>query len=303
MNKQKIIVTGSSGFVGKNLCPYLNSLGFEVKKLSLRDERWKEEISQDVYAIIHLAGLAHDIKNTRQEDDYFKVNRDLTQELFRVFSESNCEKFIYFSSVKASADSLGERILKEEDPPKPGTPYGKSKLEAERLIITASENLPNKKYYILRPTMIHGPGNKGNLNLLYKMISKGIPYPFGAFNNLRSFLSIDNLNFIVGELCTNAIPSGIYNLADDEPLSTIDLIHIINEGIGKKSNTLKVSKKFVKLIAKVGDVLPIPFNSEKLKKLTESYQVSNEKILKTLGKKLPLASKEGLLKTIQSFNQ
>jgi nucleoside-diphosphate-sugar epimerase len=88
-----------------------------------------------------------------------------------------------------------EGVLTEEVEPKPLTHYGKSKLMAEEYILSQPLSV-GKSYYILRPCMIHGPGNKGNLNLLYQIVQKGIPYPLAAFENKRSFLSIENLCFI-----------------------------------------------------------------------------------------------------------
>ena len=150
--------------------------------------------------------------------------------------------------------------------------------------------------------MIHGPGNKGNLNLLYNLVSNGFPWPLGAFENQRSFCSIDNLMFIFKELIEREdIPSGIYNVADDIPLSTINLIQVMSEALGKPTRILKFPKFFVKFIAKVGDFLPLPINSERLLKLTENYEVSNLKIKNAIQKKLPLSSIEGIKKTVTSF--
>ena len=150
--------------------------------------------------------------------------------------------------------------------------------------------------------MIHGPNNKGNLNLLYRFVSKGIPYPFGKYSNRRSFVSVENLCFIIKELIDNAkIESGIYNIADDISLSTIDLVKVISEVLCKPTRILKLPKLFVRFIAKVGDLFPIPINSERLLKLTENYEVSNLKIKNAIQKKLPLSSNEGIKKTIASF--
>ena len=204
------------------------------------------------------------------------------------------------SSVKAVADTV-EGVLEESIMPNPITAYGKSKLAAEDYIL--SQKLPeNKRIYILRPCMIHGPNNKGNLNLLYNFVSKGIPYPFGRFNNLRSFVSVENLCFVIKELIeNNTIPSGIYNIADDDSLSTTELVTIIGEVIEKPAMVLSLSKFLVKGIAKVGDFFPLPINTERLQKLTENYCVSNKKIKNAIGKELPLSVSEGLKKTIESF--
>jgi len=215
---RNILVTGSSGFVGQNLRKYLTEHGISVQALSLKETLPPYSV-YDADTIVHLAGKAHDLKNVSQPEEYYDVNFELTKKLYDAFLKSSAKKFIFISSVKASADQV-EDVLKESDVPDPKTHYGKSKLMAEEYI--QSQPLPEgKSYCILRPCMIHGPGNKGNLNLLYKLISKGIPYPLAAFENKRSFLSIENLCFVILEIVErNDIPSGIYQVADDEALST-----------------------------------------------------------------------------------
>lgn len=308
-----ILVTGAYGFVGTNLSEYLKSkeyyrqiaLDIQKKEVSNYDEVfiW-DDLDQfnfnSIDAIIHLAGKAHDTKNTSQAEEYFKINVGLTKIIFDKFLKSNATKFIYFSSVKAVADSVKNDMLTEDDIPNPQTPYGQSKLKAEEYIL--SQELPRgKKIYILRPAMIHGPGNKGNLNLLYKLVLKGIPYPLGAFLNKRSFTSIDNLNFIIEQLLIQNIPSGIYQIADSESLSTNELIELIALSIGKKSRILDLPVSIIQMAARLGDLLPLPLNSEKLKKLTENYNVSNKKLIDSLGITLPFTAKEGMNKTLKSF--
>ncbi|MBB4806174.1 nucleoside-diphosphate-sugar epimerase [Chryseobacterium defluvii] len=293
-----IVITGASGFVGSNLSGHLKSEGHHIESLSLR-KNW--ELNRKADAVIHLAGKAHDTANTSAEEEYFAVNTDLTKKLFDEFLDSETEDFIYFSSVKAAADSV-EGVLDEEHSSDPQTPYGKSKLLAEQYLL--SKPLPGgKRLFIIRPCMIHGPGNKGNLNLLYKVVEKGLPWPLASFENKRSFLSIDNLNFLISEILKNKdIRSGIYNFADDEFISTNELIKIIGEASGKKSKLWKISSGLITFAARTGDKIKLPLNSERLKKLTESYMVSNKKIKNGLGiQKLPISAKEGLMKTIKSF--
>ncbi|MGN7759158.1 NAD-dependent epimerase/dehydratase family protein [Chryseobacterium sp. 22532] len=294
----KVIITGASGFVGKHLSKFLKGNSYNLQSLSLRKE-WGLE--RDADAIIHLAGKAHDTANTSFEEEYFKINTELTKKLFDDFLVSDIKDFIYFSSVKATADTV-DGILDEEHVSVPKTPYGKSKLFAEEYLL--SKILPEgKRFFIIRPCMIHGPGNKGNLNLLYRIVEKGIPWPLAAFENKRSFLSIDNLNFLIYELLKNkSISSGIYNFADDKSISTNDLIEIIGKASGRKSILWRLPSGIISSLAKLGDTLKLPLNSERLKKLTESYEVSNEKIKKALNiKNMPVSAEEGLLKTIKSF--
>ena len=292
-----IIITGASGFVGSNLSTYLQDHGNAVQKLSLRTANWQLNPAD---AVIHLAGKAHDTANTAAEKDYFDINTELTKKLFDRFLNSDIRTFIFFSSVKAAADTLDEQLT-EDISPNPQTPYGKSKLEAEEYLL--SKNLPeNKRLFIIRPCMIHGPGNRGNLNLLYKVVSKGIPWPLAGFENQRSFISIDNLNFLMDKMLHADIPSGIYNIADDKPLSTNNLIKLISESSGKKARLWHIPNKLISAVAMLGDRLHLPLNTERLKKLKESYTVSNTKIKFALSiEKLPLSAEEGLKKTLKSF--
>ena len=295
----KITITGASGFVGTNLINYLKT-GNEILPLSLRFD-----IGNKLYfnsnAIIHLAGKAHDLKQAKNPDEYYKVNLDLTKKVFDSFLTSQVDLFIFMSSVKAVADEFKE-ILNEDELPNPQSHYGKSKLLAENYIL--SKELPEgKRVFILRPCMIHGPGNKGNLNLLYKLVTKGLPWPLGAFQNQRSFCSIENLCYVLSKILENdKIPSGIYNIADDETLSTIELIQLIGNSTNKKARILSISRKLIFFIAKIGDVLRLPLNTERLNKLTENFIVSNSKIKAALQiEYLPISSREGIAKTIKTF--
>lgn len=297
----QIILTGATGFVGTNLSKYLQENNIAVKELSLRENSWKENICENSDAIIHLAGKAHDTSNSSNPEEYFTINRDLTVELFDYFLESNIKDFFFFSSVKAAADTI-EGSLTEEVIPHPLTPYGKSKLEAEQYLL--SKILPKeKRIFIIRPCMIHGPGNKGNLNLLFNVVNKGIPWPLGSFENQRSFLSIDNLNFLIKKMLEGPnLKSGIFNFSDDKTLSTNELVELISSSIGKKGKVWKINDRLIRGIAHFGDKLSLPLNSERLKKLTETYIVSNLKIKQHLGlKELPMSVESGLIKTINSF--
>jgi nucleoside-diphosphate-sugar epimerase len=291
---ENIFITGSSGFVGKNLIKYM-PLKYNFIKFQ---KNTAIEINEDI--VIHLAGKAHDLKNSSIVKEYYVVNTELTKDIFDVFLSSQAKVFITISSVKAVADKV-VGVLTENAIPQPITDYGKSKLLAEEYI--SSKVIPDgKRIYILRPCMIHGPENKGNLNLLYKFISKGFPWPLGSFENKRSFCSIENLCFVIKELIENdKIPSGVYNVADDDEISTNEIIYLISKTLSRDVNFLNIPKFLILGIAKIGDILKLPLNSERLLKLTESYVVSNKKLLEQLNKPLPIKSKDGLLTTLKSF--
>ena len=338
-----ILITGAYGFVGSNL---INSLknGYSlygldiispVKEGVIKTFLWKDIESADSIhelphfdAIIHLAGKAHDTKNQSAAQIYFDINTGLTQKIFDFFLKSSAKKFIFFSSVKAAADSVVGDILTEDVIPAPVGPYGESKIKAEEYIINkltvdngqltvamqhdSAANCQlstvhcqlNKQVYILRPCMIHGPGNKGNLNLLYNVVKKGIPWPLGAFENRRSFTSIDNLCYVVEGLLTKDVPGGIYHMGDDEAMSTNELIATMCEVMGKKPHIWKINRGIMEGCAGLGTLFHLPLNTERLRKLTENYVVSNAKIKAALGiDKLPVTAKEGLVKTIRSFEE
>ena len=311
----RILITGVHGFVGSNLVNYLakdNEIyGLDIiapeKDGVVKTFSWDDLDAgriPDVDAIIHLAGVAHDINDQALIDDYFRVNRDLTIKTFDYFRNHDCiKKFVFFSTVKAAADKV-EGVLTEDVVPSPVGPYGESKRAAESYLLGKMEevNNNNKKVYIFRPCMIHGPGNKGNLNLLYKVVRKGIPWPLGAFENRRTFTSVENMCFAVNGFLTKDVPSGIYNLGDDDALSTNELIEEICKSLGKKAHIWKLPKGLMIGLAKMGGWLHLPLNPYRLQKLTENYISSNEKIKKALGvTKMPVDARTGLKTTLESF--
>lgn len=307
----RILITGIHGFVGSNLVSALGDkfeiYGLDIvapeKKGVVKTFSWDDldngRVPQ-VDAIIHLAGKAHDVKNKSAADVYFKINTGLTQKIFDYFQKSEAKKFIFFSSVKAAADFVPGDILTEDVPADPVGPYGESKIKAEEYI-NANDN-HQKSVYTLRPCMIHGPGNKGNLNLLYSVVKKGIPWPLGAFDNRRSFTSIDNLIYVIDGLLSKDVASGTYQMGDDDPLSTNELIGLICEGLNMKCHIWRLPKSLMSGVAKIGGALHLPLNSERLTKLTENYVVSNKKIKNALGiHHMPVSAADGILKTIRSF--
>lgn len=307
----KILITGVHGFVGSNLVEYLvpaNEIyGLDIiapeKSGVVKTYSWDDLDTgrvPEVDAIIHLAGKAHDTKNQSAAEVYFKVNTGLTQKIFDYFlAHESIKKFVFFSTAKAAADKV-EGVLTEDVVPAPVGPYGESKIAAEKYI---QEHMPtDKQVYIFRPCMIHGPGNKGNLNLLYNVVRKGIPWPLGAFENRRTFTSVENICFAVNGVLTKDVPSGIYNMGDDEALSTNELIEEICKSLGKKAHIWRLPKGLMNGVAKVGGWLHLPLNPERLRKLTENYISSNAKIKEALGvERMPVDARTGLKRTLESF--
>ena len=283
----KFLITGAYGFVGTNLCKYLAEKGHECHALDIpaakRDDvpyvsfyTWDELDKLPVVdAVVHLAGKAHDLKKVASEQSYFDINVGLTE---KIFAAAKTMRFIYFSSSKADAN---------------GNAYGRSKLAAEQFL--------NGRAIVLRPAMIHGPGNKGNLNLLWGIARRGLPWPLAAFENKRSFTSIANICAAVEALAERGT-NGIYPIADDEMLSTNRLIELIAETCGKRAKLWRVPKGVMRMVAKIGDVLHLPLNTERIVKLTEDSFVNNSHLKSQLGwNRMPIRAEEGLRRTLRSF--
>ena len=324
-----LLITGIHGFVGSNLVSALKErhsiYGLDIvspeKEGVIKTYSWNElALLPEVDAIIHLAGKAHDTKNKSQAQDYFDINTGLTQKMFDYFLQSKAKQFIFFSSVKAAADTVEGDYLTEDVIPHPVGPYGESKIAAEKYILNKEQGIAGqarndnlrfqetadqaheKRIYIFRPCMIHGPGNKGNLNLLYNVVSKGIPYPLGDFENQRSFLNIWNLTYIVEQFILQSPESGIYHLADDEPVSSNELVELIAKSKNRKARIWKVNHTLISIMARIGTVCKLPFNSERLQKLTENYIVSNQRMKDALKiNHLPVDARTGLQQTFATF--
>lgn len=278
----KILITGACGFVGTNLRKYLEGKGHQCVTLDVRnaDYDWTEFAKipfESCAAIVHLAGKAHDLKNVASEMSYFDINVGLTEKIFNA-SIGKVPRFVYFSSSKASAD---------------GNAYGRSKLAAEQFL--------NGRAIVLRPAMIHGPGNKGNLNLLWGIARRGLPWPLAAFENKRSFTSIGNICAAVEALCERG-ENGVYPIADDEMLSTNRLIELIAETCGKRAKLWRIPKGVMRFAAKIGDILHLPLNTERIEKLTEDSFVDNAKLRAALDwQQMPIAAEDGMRLTLRSF--
>jgi nucleoside-diphosphate-sugar epimerase len=311
---KQILITGINGFVGTN---FTNRWRDDHKLFGVDIHQPDKDGVERTYswynlgklppvdAIVHLAGKAHDTKNRSEAQSYFEINTGLTERIFDYFLQSDAKTFVFFSSVKAAADYVPGDILTEDVVPTPVGPYGESKIRAEEYLQSKMDIAKSrgKRVFILRPCMIHGPGNKGNLNLLYSVVRKGIPWPLGAFDNKRSFCSIENISFVVEQLIVKeGIEGGVYHVGDDEPISTNELIELISESVGKRSHIWRLPKGLMEAAASVGGVLHLPLNKERLQKLTENYVVSNKKIKKALGiDSMPVSAREGMRMTLESF--
>ena len=308
-----ILISGAYGFVGSNLSRFLVERGHRCFALDLASGEppqregprlsrpasgpyaafWTwDDLAQipwnEIDAVVHLAGKAHDLKKVSDPESYFTVNVGLTEKLWAACA-GKVGRFVYFSSIKAVDGD---------------TPYARSKAAAEAFLEGVAGG--RTEIRVLRPCMIHGPGNKGNLNLLVQVVRKGIPWPLAAWENRRSFTSVANACAVVEALCGAAraerAPYQVFALCDDEAVSTNRLIALIAEAMGRKARLWRLPKGLMRFVARVGDVLHLPLSTERLGKLVEDNVVDNAPLLRALGwESMPVRAEDGLRSTLKSF--
>lgn len=299
-----LVLGGDSGFIGSHLSKKLK-VPFQCKFVSMRNLDWmNEDFAAD--CIINLVGKAHDFTGKATDKDFYYANYELAKKAFQIFTSSQATMFIHISSLAAIEEVESSTSLSETSGYNAVSSYGMSKKAAEEWLMR--QDLPSdKKLIILRPPMVHGAGDKGNLRQLYKLVSKGIPYPLVRFKNRRSFLSIDNFCFFIEQILlqNEKMATGIYHLSDDETLSSNEIVNVMKQETGLKIPCFPLPKRIVRWLSKLGDhSRALPLNTWRLKKLTSNLVVSNKKIKIALAiNRLPKTAKEGLRETIRSFRQ
>jgi len=265
-----ILVTGATGFVGKAVVNQLlfnqldvvatvrhtdSVLPLGAEKLVTGDFSdtfdWTSAL-KDTNAIIHCAARAH-IMNDLSLDplaEFRKMNRDATLNLARQAADAGVQRFIFISSIKVNGEEttgfqphpcpLSEReraknIFIETDHLIPADPYGLSKYEAEQGLLALAKEM-GLEVVIIRPTLVYGSGVKGNFASLLKWSKKGIPLPFGAIHNQRSFVALDNLvSFITHCISHPKAANEVFLISDGEAISTSDLLRKVAKAFGRKS--------------------------------------------------------------------
>lgn len=227
-------ITGSTGFVGREIMK-LND-GVRFVPINLRDPKWIDDDFSSFDSILHLAGKAHDMKNENPAQ-YYEINVDLTSKLIEKCLSSNCPHFIYMSSIKIYGDTVSS-IINENSPYNPTDDYGKSKQQAEELLLAESNKI---SIAIIRPPLIYGPGVKGNMLKLMKLAKKDIYLPFKEMGNARTLVSLSNLSQLIVKIALTK-SSGIFLASDGDPKSTSEIIRAIKNAFGINHKLLKIPK-------------------------------------------------------------
>lgn len=256
-----VLVTGSDGFVGRHLVPYLAHRGYRVIAASRMARTfesskitgvelpdlsepfdWKPLLRQcDV--VVHLAGIAHKFA---EDDMYDRVNHQAVAALARDAFLCDTKQLILISSISAQSGSFADHELTENNSPKPNNAYGRSKLAAEAAV--RASGVP---FTILRPVVIYGEGEKGNFATVHKISRLPVPLPFGSLKAKRSVLSIENFNSAVETALVNSLALGeTFIVSDPTPVTVADLVSRYRESLGKASWLLPVPEKWLEFSLK-----------------------------------------------------
>ncbi|WP_416147683.1 NAD-dependent epimerase/dehydratase family protein [Salipaludibacillus sp. HK11] len=243
---KKILITGSNSYIGNGLEKWLENYpdSYSIEAISLRDNSWKEKGFSEYDVVFHVAGIAHVSTDPNMEEQYYKVNRDLTIEVAQKAKIEGVEQFIFMSSIIVYGDSSSdERVIDRNTEPKPSNFYGNSKLQAEEGI----KPLENEdfKVVIIRPPMIYGKGSKGNYPKLAKVARKFPVFP--DIDNQRSMLHIDNLCEFIRLMIINE-ETGTFFPQNEEYVKTSNMVKLIAEHHGKKTRLTKVFNPILKLM-------------------------------------------------------
>ena len=190
---KKILITGANSFVGTNIEKWLmkEPKSFTIDTVDTMNDAWRQADYTRYDAVFHVAGIAHVDPKPEMAPLYYKVNRDLAVEVAQWAKEHGVKQFIYMSSkiVYHASKSLKGDVVNEMTQPNPNDFYGDSKLQAEKELNELA--CDTFKVAIIRPPMIYGPGNKGNLPRLAWLAQKTPIFP--AWHNKRSMLHVFNL--------------------------------------------------------------------------------------------------------------
>jgi nucleoside-diphosphate-sugar epimerase len=320
--KSLALVTGASGFIGHRLCRDILERGGLVRALvrerspglkhtdqavarDLTDREALRVAVGGVDTVFHLAARVHQLRDTAPDplSAYRRANVEGTRTLLEESIRAGVTRFVFASSVKAVTGGGTTRPLTEEEPANPSDPYGISKCEAEQVVRDFSAQIGT---YILRLPLVYGPGVKANMLALFRAVDRGLPLPFGALENRRSFVFSGNVTAAALDVVhTPAARGETFFVSDGSPVSTAQLIRAIAAALGRKARLVPVPRTLFRAMGAMGDlashVVDLPLNSAAIERLIGSLVVDSSKLEKTIGRRPPFTMEQGLSQTARWY--
>jgi nucleoside-diphosphate-sugar epimerase len=319
-----VVVTGATGFIGRQLCRELSARGRCVRAVVRAAPNTPIDVSQTAIvgeigpltdwaraldgaeSVVHLAGVAHRLDEAVDAAEHNRVNHLGTARLAEaVAASSTVRRLIYISSL-AVIGSRSDVPVDETTLARPDTPYGTSKRDAELALQRALSGADTTKdWCILRPPLVYGPGNPGNMERLLRLVERSLPLPLAGIENQRSFLFVGNLVDAIAVVMTDPRASrSTFFVTDGKPISTPELLRRIAQVSGRPARLFRCPQILLQMIGVGGDVLAkagvrISFNSYALARLTDSFPVCSEAIQKALGWIPRFSMNEGLQATLE----
>lgn len=295
-----ILLTGASGFVGKRIAQQISAMnefqltlasrsaleGFEARNIIVSDlgpsSNWAPALANQ-QVVVHAAARAHVVS----DDSIRGVNVEGTLNLARQAASSGVLRFIFLSSIGVNGN-INTKPFSEEDLPEPKEIYAQSKWEAEQGLWEIQRDT-GMEIVLIRPPLVYGKGAPGNFGSLMRWVEKGIPLPFGAINNKRSLVAVDNLvDLIITCIGHPAAANQVFLVGDDQDLSTADLLRGVAKAAGKPSCLISVPPSLLMLCA------TLLGKKAMAKRLLGSLQVDISKARDLLGWEPPVSVEEGL---------
>jgi len=314
-NTKLIVVTGATGFIGRHLLPTLysqnlqvilatrrhqiNELSYNYKIINVGEinetTNWLDAL-KEVDILVHLAARAHQLNDQAidPEAEFLRINCAGTNNLVKQAIASGVKHFVFISSIGAMA-TVSDQLLTEESPCHPDTPYGRSKLQAEKALIEQCQG-SQMTWTILRPTLVYGAGNPGNMERLMKLVKTGLPLPLGSINNQKSFLYVGNLVDVIATCIDHPnAKNQTFIVSDGEDLSTSELIRRLGKALEKSPLLLPFPPELLRLATKLLGKADIA------DRLLGSLQVDSNKIRQILDWTPPYTVDQGLQATADWF--
>lgn len=313
------LVTGAAGFVGSALCQALARKGLRVRGAVRNAERispsdaaapeviavgdvgpateWQAAMS-DVDCVIHLVARTHALRNTGVAAlaNYRRVNVEGTKQLAQIAARSGVKRFVFVSSIKVNGESTCDHPFTEKDTPRPEDAYGISKWEAEQALWQVAADT-GMQAVVLRPPLIYGPGVKGNLLHLLRLIARGWPLPLASVHNRRSLVFVGNLaEAIMAAASSPTATSNTYLVSDGEDVSTPDLVRALASALNVPARLVPCPAGLLNFAARVIG------RSDAAARLTGSLQVDSSKIRRQLGWQPQVTLAAGLAETARWYH-